>query len=99
MRMQVTHCVKCGVGLERGGRGRPSRFCSEGCKTSTEAEMRRLNTNLRAMELRRAGLVYGPDAEEARRSCDGQIATMQARYDHLAGVVPASSTTTEGKPE
>ncbi|MBV5244337.1 hypothetical protein KUF57_12410 [Mycolicibacterium sp. PAM1] len=59
--------------------------------------MRRLNTNLRALELRRAGLVYGPGAEEARRSCDGSIAEMQARYDHLAGV-PASSATTRGRP-
>ena len=86
MRNEVTHCVKCGFELHRGDRGRPSRFCSEGCRTSTEAEMRRLSSNLKALELRRAGLIYGPHAEEARRSLDGLIAEMQARYDHLAGV-------------
>jgi len=85
MRLQVTHCVKWGSELDRGGRGRPSRFCSEGCKKSAEAEMRRINTNLRSLELRRAGLVFGPRAEEARRSCDGPIAELQARYDHLCG--------------
>ena len=88
MRNQVTHCVKCGSELqpEGRGRGRPSRFCSEGCKTSVEAEMRRLNANLKAMELRRAGLIYGPNAEASRRECSGRITEMQARYDRLAGV-------------
>lgn len=51
--------------------------------------MRRLNTNLRNLEERRAGLVFGPDAERSRRSYDAPIAELQARYDHLAGV-PAS---------
>ena len=37
MQMHITHCVKCGAELVRGGRGRPSRFCSEGCKNSAEA--------------------------------------------------------------
>lgn len=86
MQLQVTQCVKCGAELQRGGRGRPSRFCSEGCKTSAEAEMRRLNTNLRHLEQRRAAMVFGPDAESARRSFDVSIAELQARYDHLAGV-------------
>jgi hypothetical protein len=72
-----------------------------GCKSSSEAEMRRLNTNLRHLEQRRAGLVFGPDPEAERRRYDGPIAELQARYDHLAGVansVPASITT-EGHPE
>lgn len=86
MKFHPTECVKCGAKLDHGGRGRPSRFCSEGCKASVEAEMRRLNASLKAMELRRAGLIYGPKAEEARRACDGPIADLQARYDHLAGV-------------
>lgn len=86
MEFKVTHCVKCGSELHREGPGRPSRFCSEGCKSSAVAEMRRLNANLKALELRRAGLVYGPQAEKARQGLDAPIAEMQARYDHLAGV-------------
>lgn len=92
MKLQVTHCVKCGTELERGGRGRPSRFCSEGCKTSVEAEMRRINTNLRDLEHSRSlRNIHMPGAtkerlEQERARYDASIAELQARYDHLAGV-------------
>ena len=91
MRMTAAHCVKCGSELPRGAPGRPSRFCSEGCKASAEAEMRRLNTHLRNLEARRAAQVFGPDPERERRRYDAPVAELQARYDHLAGV-PASTT-------
>lgn len=85
--MVFEECVKCNRPITRSERGgRPSRFCSTGCKTSSEAEMRRINANLRALELKRAAMVFGPDAEATRRTFDPSIAELQARYDHLAGV-------------
>jgi hypothetical protein len=52
MKFPVTQCVECGTEMEGPGSrgGRPSRFCSEGCKTSAGAEMRRLNVLLRKFE-------------------------------------------------
>lgn len=84
MQFQITHCVKCGAELQRGGRGRPSRFCSDGCKSSAEAEMRRINVNLRKLEERRANEVYGSPDHRAR--LDGSISELQRRFDHLSGV-------------
>lgn len=93
-------CPKCGGPLSGPGPagGRPARFCSEGCKASAEAEMRRLNVLLRKFEERRAAATLSigeriPDKRtrermlgEAQARHDEVIGEMQARYDHLAGV-------------
>lgn len=86
MKFRVTDCVKCGSHLEGpGGRGgRLSRFCSQGCKTSAEAEMRRLNVLLRKFEEGRVVELLNSDTASSRREM--VIAEMQTRYDHLAGV-------------
>jgi hypothetical protein len=72
-KFRITHCVKCGTALEgpdpeaRGGR--PSRFCSQGCKVSAEAEMRRVNVLLRKFEEGRAvDMLNGRVFRAARRS-------------------------------
>jgi hypothetical protein len=85
VKFRVRDCVKCGTSLEGPGErgGRPSRFCSEGCKTSTEAEMRRLTVVLRKFEVERGHcLIHGGTPERT----DRVIAELQARFDHLAGV-------------
>lgn len=83
MKFHPTECVKCGAELERGGRGRPSRFCSEGCKASVEAEMRRLTVNLRTLEQRRSTHVAHLMPTDG---FDAAIDELQNRFDHLAGV-------------
>jgi hypothetical protein len=89
MKYRPKNCVKCGGDLQspspRGGR--PSRFCCDGCKVSAEAEMRRLNTNLRAFEEGRSVQLLNQDEVSPRRQ--KVIAEMQARFDHLAGVPKA----------
>ena len=67
--------------------GRPSRFCSDGCKISAEAEMRRLNVHLRAFETGRYVELLNRDEVSLRRA--NVIAEMQARFDHLAGIPKA----------
>jgi hypothetical protein len=86
MKFNIFECVKCGTALEgrpssRGGR--PSRFCSEGCKVSAEAEMRRLNFLLRKFEEGRGVELLNGRLSPQREKV---IAGMQARFDRLAGV-------------
>jgi hypothetical protein len=97
----VVECPKCGGAVSAPGRagGRPSRFCSEGCKGSAEAEMRRLNVLLRKFEERRGVAIIGAAERvsqgrekfvaEVRARHDCVIDELQARYDHLAGVPAA----------
>jgi hypothetical protein len=89
------NCVKCDAELRPPGSrgGRPSRFCSEGCKVSAEAEMRRLNVVLRRLEDDRAnvplrGWGYSDPAKLQARIAefDDAIAPLQKRFDKLAGV-------------
>jgi hypothetical protein len=89
-----TNCVKCDAELQAPGSrgGRPSRFCSEGCKVSAEAEMRRLNVVLRRLEDDRAnvplrGWGYSEPAKLQARIAefDAAIAPLQKRFDRLAG--------------
>jgi hypothetical protein len=79
-----THCPKCSTELIRNPKGgRPTRWCSEGCKRSGEAEMSRLDALLRVF-------TEGKYVEQinGRRDPlrDEAIADMQSRYDDLAGV-------------
>jgi hypothetical protein len=92
---QPTNCVKCDAELRPSGPrgGRPSRFCSEGCKVSAEAEMRRLNVVLRRLEDARANEPlrwgYSGDADKVQGAVaryDDAIAPLQKRFDRLAGV-------------
>jgi hypothetical protein len=83
-------CPKCGAELPKSSPkgGRPTRWCSEGCQRSGEAEMARLQSMLRKFEAflfdRR---MEGCPPERLERRV-GVIAELQGRYDHLAGVPP-----------
>jgi hypothetical protein len=90
MKDRPTECVKCSTVLQGPGSrgGRPSRFCSEGCKVGAEAEIRRLNVVLRKFEEDRARepLQWREGADPARVARelarrDEAIADLQARFD------------------
>lgn len=92
MRYTPSECPKCGgelAGSPKGGR--PTRWCCEGCKRSGEAEMARLQAQLRSWEDgRRVDKLNGYDTSPFHSESSGRreaiINEMQARYDHLAGV-------------
>jgi hypothetical protein len=79
-------CPKCGANREP-GRGRPTRWCSEGCKRSGESEMARLQSLLRKFEEGRAIEALNGRTNANRVQA---LKDMQARYDHLAGVPPVA---------
>jgi hypothetical protein len=65
--------------------GRPTRWCSEGCKRSGESEMARLESLLRLFsEGKYVDWINGRH-DKLR---DEAIADMQTRFDHLTGVRP-----------
>lgn len=75
-------CSKCGRGLEP-PRGRPSRWCSEGCRRSGELEISRLQAVLRTFELGRASdRMNGMDVTTRDRA----MAEVSSRLDRLCGV-------------
>jgi hypothetical protein len=79
-----SECPKCGSALVKNPRGgRPTRWCSEGCKRSGESEMSRLESLLRLFE--EGKYVEMLNGRLGQRRLDA-IAEMQARFDHLAGV-------------
>lgn len=88
MQFTPSLCPKCGA-MRPAGRGRPSRWCSEGCKRSGEAEMARLQSLLRKGEEGRfVDALNGlPNTNRVKA-----VADLQARYDHLAGVPPIAAT-------
>lgn len=43
-------CVKCGRSTKKPSTGRPPRYCGEGCRRSSEYEIRRLVRRLEALE-------------------------------------------------
>jgi hypothetical protein len=78
------NCPKCGTDLVKNPRGgRPTRWCSEGCKRSGESEMARLESLLRLFTEGKYVDVINGRFDELRAEA---IADMQARYDHLADV-------------
>lgn len=86
MKYTPEECPKCGSGLVRSAAGgRPTRWCSEGCKRSGEDEMSRLSSLLRTLEGDRVldRLNGYPGAVSATNDI---MAQLQSRYDHLAGV-------------
>jgi hypothetical protein len=86
MKYAPSECPKRGSGLVRSAAGgRPTRWCSEGCKRSGEGEMSRLSSLLRTLEgdrvLDRLNGYHRPVC------VTGDImAELQSRYDHLARV-------------
>jgi hypothetical protein len=85
-RYTPTTCPKCSATRDP-GQGRPTRWCSEGCKRSGEAEMTRLQTLLRKAEEGR--LVEALNGRTNAHRVQA-LTVMQARFDHLAGV-PSSA--------
>jgi hypothetical protein len=87
MNLHSKDCPKCGTPLEPPGDsgGRPRRWCSPGCQRSGEAEMRRINSLLKHLELNKSRLqCHGPALGIER--IDEVIAEWQRKYDQLAGV-------------
>jgi hypothetical protein len=83
--MEPSKCPKCDAVLDPPGEsgGRPRRWCSTGCQRSGEAQMRRLNLDLKHLEGRRTWCqLVGEDTTQL----DAVIAERQAEYDRLAGV-------------
>ncbi len=67
-----TECPKCGNALVRNPKGgRPTRWCSEGCKRSGESEMARLDSLLRLFtEGKYVDLINGRhDGRRVTRPC------------------------------
>jgi hypothetical protein len=90
MRYTPSACPKCGADLSSSPKGgRPTRWCSDGCKRSGEAEMSRLQSLLRKFE---EGLYVDLlNYDEAKPRRLKVIAEMQRRYDDLAGVPKLTS--------
>jgi hypothetical protein len=85
MKYNPSACPKCGNELANSPKGgRPTRWCSDGCKRSGEAEMSRLQTLLRDFEKGRGVELLNRDEVSPRRV--KVISEMQKRFDHLAGV-------------
>ena len=84
MRYTPTECPKCGTELARSPKGgRPTRWCSDGCRNAGEAEMTRLQRLLvKFEEGQTRHLLNYAEANPRRQKV---IDEMQARYDHLAG--------------
>jgi hypothetical protein len=79
-------CPKCGSELpKRSPRGgRPSRWCSEGCARSGEAETSRVQSQLRKLE----GEMFNGGPPLRLERLRGSIEELQGRFDFLAGVPP-----------
>lgn len=75
-------CAKCRRPLGQ-SRGRPTRWCSPGCRTSGEAEARRLSAVLAKFEMGRAVDQLNGTSTERR---DAVIADLERRLDVLCGV-------------
>jgi hypothetical protein len=87
MQFTPSTCPKCGA-KRPASRGRPTRWCSEGCKRSGEAEMARLQSLLRKGEEGR--LVEALNGRTNANRVQA-LTDLQARYDHLAGVPPIAA--------
>jgi hypothetical protein len=88
-------CPKCGTLIKPPGEsgGRPRRWCSPGCKQSTEQEMRRVGQVLKRLELDKVWKQRHGRAGGIER-IDELIVEQQRRYDFLAGV---PSVTNDGE--
>lgn len=53
-------CIKCGTDLPPHGKGRPPTYCSQGCRRSTEYELRRIQRHLEALEREAQWLKWQP---------------------------------------
>jgi hypothetical protein len=85
VRYTPSRCPKCGTEPEPKPKGgRPTRWCSDGCRTAGEAEMARLQRLLVKFEEGHYVHLLNYDDASARRL--KVLAELQARYDHLAGV-------------
>jgi len=85
MKYTPSECPKCGSELAINPRGgRPTRWCSDGCKRSGEAEMTRLQSLLRGFEEGKWVKLLNRGELSPRRV--KVLVELQARYDHLAGV-------------
>jgi hypothetical protein len=84
MKYTPSDCPKCGSALVKSPKGgRPTRWCSEGCKRSGESEMARLESLLRVFSEGKYVEQLNGRADQRR---DEVLANMQKRYDKLAGV-------------
>lgn len=95
-------CLKCGQPVPASpGPGRPSRYCSKGCRRAAEYELRRLASRIASAELRLASLTrdeaVGPayGSPEHRRKClawaQNELKGLEARLAALLDDAPEVS--------
>lgn len=56
--MSLQPCPVCSQPVQDTGIGRPRTFCSPGCRRTAEAEVRRLDRRLAALEVERDGMAW-----------------------------------------
>lgn len=89
-------CRKCGRVVDQPSRGRPKRFCSAGCRRSSELEVRRLDQAIARLEgeleacrfaetdsLAALVDVFGHNLEERQASISREIARYESRLREL----------------
>jgi hypothetical protein len=88
--MEAGKCPNCLTALERPGesRGRPRRWCSDGCKRSGEGKMRRLHQALKALDRDKVRQLRHSNHAATIARIDELIEERQREYDRLAGAAP-----------
>jgi hypothetical protein len=86
-------CVMCGRVLVRGGRGRPAKFCTAGCRIAAQHEVRRIDAQLAALERERSVLrqepmgsfrdLHGRDAAKRLVALTDEITRVEERMRSL----------------
>ena len=86
-------CLKCGAALKKPPTGRPPTYCGEGCRRSSEYELRRLLRLLERLDRlrieRRVAIAstsfLGPESkDDVLRVLKAEIARGEARLHELA---------------
>ena len=92
----IPKCPKCGSALPRRepGPGRPSRYCSVGCRRSAEFEIRRIDRAIEKVE-DRLRLIRTSDMPEVGRreglaKYEAELAQLEARFRELLDDVEPS---------
>ncbi len=80
-------CKSCGLSLPVNKAGRPSEYCSTGCRRAAEFEIRRVNRRLESLETSLSSMRINPrdaltDMIEGRTHAE-RVAAVQAELDLL----------------
>jgi len=97
----MSHCVKCGTGVEQPTTGRPRSYCGPVCRRAAEFKLRRLQRRLEAAEqsvlMARRTPEFGPGSPQHHRRqlafAEGHLAGLEERLRTLL-----SDPETKGQP-